>query len=242
MTADSRPFYPHVSVDCVLIGYDGKELQILLVEKMLEFKGEPIRKLKLPGRLIYEEEDLPEAAASVLQVLTGITKPYLRQFRAFGEPGRMGTESENKWLKDVIKKDIPRIITIAYMSITRLTSRLRNTTSFYGAEWYPVREIPRLPFDHNRIIEEALIEARKMAQSEPLILFNLLPEKFTELEFRLLYEKFHSIRVDVRNFHKKMLSLPYVIALDEKEMNVAHRAARYYRFDKKAYNKLYRNG
>ena len=32
---------------------------------------------------------------------------------------------------------------------------------------------------------------------------------------------------------------PYIVPLDEKEEGVAHRAARYYRFDRKIYNRLY---
>ena len=47
--------------------------------------------------------------------------------------------------------------------------------------------------------------------------------------------------MDVRNFHKKMGSLEYIVQTDEIETGVAHRAARYYRFDKVKYNKLHSN-
>ena len=46
--------------------------------------------------------------------------------------------------------------------------------------------------------------------------------------FELVYDKVF----DVRNFHKRIAQMPYVVALDEKERGVAHRAARYYKFDK----------
>ena len=49
----------------------------------------------------------------------------------------------------------------------------------------------------------------------------------------------HGKPMDVRNFHKKIASRPYIVPLDEKEEGVPHRAARYYRFDRKIYNRLY---
>ena len=42
--------------------------------------------------------------------------------------------------------------------------------------------------------------------------------------------------MDVRNFHKKIAMMEYVVPLEEKQQGVAHRAARYYKFDKKIYN------
>ena len=89
------------------------------------------------------------------------------------------------------------------------------------------------------IIEEAIREIRRTSKLYPAILFELLPAKFTALELRRLYEVIYDKEMDVRNFHKKITAMPYVIALEEKQTNVAHRAARYYRFDKKTYNKLY---
>ena len=105
--------------------------------------------------------------------------------------------------------------------------------------WCPVQELPRLAFDHKNIIEEAIREIRRTSKLYPAILFELLPAKFTALELRRLYEVIYDKEMDVRNFHKKITAMPYVIALEEKQTNVAHRAARYYRFDKKTYNKLY---
>ena len=79
-------------------------------------------------------------------------------------------------------------------------------------------------------------EVQRAVKSEPIILFNFLPNKFTALQLRSIYEQVFNKKFDVRNFHKKLTAMPYVVATDELETNVAHRAARLYRFDKKKYN------
>ena len=47
---------------------------------------------------------------------------------------------------------------------------------------------------------------------------------------------------DKRNFRKKILSMGLLVELDEIEQDVAHRAARLYRFDEKRYQQLKRRG
>jgi hypothetical protein len=58
---------------------------------------------------------------------------------------------------------------------------------------------------------------------------------------RSLFEVIYNRDFDVRNFHKRLLQMPYVVPLDEKEVGVSHRAARYYKFDRTIYNKEYRS-
>lgn len=53
-------FYPHVSVDCVLLGTNEDKLCVLLVERQVAGSNE--KHYKLPGSLIYESEDLDTAA------------------------------------------------------------------------------------------------------------------------------------------------------------------------------------
>ncbi len=50
-----------------------------------------------------------------------------------------------------------------------------------------------------------------------------------------LYEAILELKFDRRNFYKKMLSLGYLIPLDEKVASVSQRATRYFSFDKKQY-------
>ena len=52
----------HISIDCVVIGFDGEQLKALLIKRVGEEKGEIFHDMKLPGSLIYMDEDLDEAA------------------------------------------------------------------------------------------------------------------------------------------------------------------------------------
>ena len=100
--------------------------------------------------------------------------------------------------------------------------------------------IKALAFDHNLIIKEAMIYIRQYVEINPSSLFDLLPRKFTASQLRTLYELVYGRQYDVRNFHKKIALMEYVVPMEEKQQGVAHRAARYYRFDKKIYNKIRR--
>jgi hypothetical protein len=101
----------------------------------------------------------------------------------------------------------------------------------------PIEEIKSLAFDHNIIIKEALAYVRQFSEFNSILLFDLLPRKFTATQLRTLFEVIYGTKIDVRNFHKKIAQMSYIVPLEEKEQGVAHRAARYYTFNKKLYNK-----
>ncbi|MDR2982988.1 MAG: hypothetical protein LBV12_12165 [Puniceicoccales bacterium] len=234
-------FNPHVSVDCVLFGFDGEHLNVLLVEKTGLSPKDTVRAtMKLPGRLVYCNEYLDAAASDVLESMTGIKKSNLQQFKSFGNPTRTSNREDLQWLKNQVSMEIQRVVTVAYMSTIRISTSLRTFSTEFNARWCPVNTVPNLIFDHNEILAEALLHLRQSAQLSPVFLFKLLPAKFTALELRKLYETVIGKPIDVRNFHKKIMAMPYVRPLQERQQNVAHRAARYYRFDKQAYNKLYK--
>ena len=227
--------YPHVSVDCVLLGVNEEKLCVLLVERANSL-GENID-YKLPGSLIYENEDLDEAANRVLQETTGAKKVRLKQFRCFGSPSRTQNKEDILWLENASKLKIGRIVTVAYLALCKISKKSNLSSKYKSAMWVPVNELPKLPFDHNEIIHEATKEIRLWIEVEPSIVFEYLPIKFTAFQLRRTYEIIYGKEFDIRNFHKKMAALEYVVPTDDMEEGVAHRAARYYRFDKVIYNK-----
>lgn len=235
----NRIFNPYISIDCVLLGFDGQQLKVLLVERIPNVLTEEYKDMKLPGRLIYFDEDIDSAAYNVLNELTGIKNAYLRQFKAFGSPSRTENPRDLAWLKgleQLTRQQISRIVTVAYMSLLRISPKVTFAPE-YKARWFAVEEIPPLVFDHNKIITETLQQVRQNVEYDPSILFELLPSRFTEQQLRHLFEVVYEKELDVRNFHKKMTGIDYVLPLDEWQKDVPHRAARYYKFDKKIYNK-----
>lgn len=227
--------HTYVSVDCVVFGFDDNQLDILLVQRN-EDKADS-HDLKLPGSLIYDEEDVDDAAYRVLFELTGIKKMTLKQFRCFASPNRANNPDDRKWLDQAYRPNINRLITVAYLSLCKIDRKLTNISKYKSTQWCPLSEVPQMPFDHNKIVEESLAEIRKWVEIEPAIVFELLPNKFTISQLHRLYEAIYNKKIDIRNFHKKIAAMSYVIALDEKQSDVAHRAARYYKFDKVIYNK-----
>lgn len=227
--------HTYVSVDCVVFGFDHEnKLNILLVKRYLENIKE--MQSKLPGSLIFSTEDVDESAQRVLFELTGIKKMVLKQFRCFADPNRASNPDDIKWMSKEYKPDIDRIITVAYLSLCKIDHKI-NSVKYATVDWCPIDQIPSLPFDHNKIINESLVEIRKWIESDFSIVFELLPKKFT---IRQLYQLYNAIcvkKIDKKNFHKKISSFNYIIPLDEIETNVAHRAARYYKFDSKLYKK-----
>ncbi|NCC10971.1 MAG: NUDIX hydrolase [Bacteroidia bacterium] len=228
----------HISVDCVIIGFDGEQLNVLLIERVCEEKGEWTHDMKLPGSLIYQDEDLDEAAARVLQELTGLKNVNMVQFKAFGSKDRTKNPKDVHWLERAMELKVDRIVTIAYLSMVKIDRKLNSHLADYKASWVPLKQIRTLAFDHNLIIKEALMYIRQYVEFNPAALFELLPRKFTALQLRVLFELIYEKELDVRNFHKKIAMMEYVVALEERQQGVSHRAARYYRFDKKIYNKL----
>lgn len=230
----------HISVDCVVIGFDGAQLKVLLIKRVGEEEGEVFHDMKLPGSLIYMDEDLDEAAMRVLNELTGLKNVRLMQFKAFGSKDRTKNPKDVHWLERAMQSKVERIVTIAYLSLVKIDRALNRGLEDYQAEWVAMPDIKDLAFDHNLIIKEAIAYVRQYVEFNPSALFDLLPRKFTASQLRTLYELVYGKQYDVRNFHKKIALMEYVVPMEAKQQGVAHRAARYYRFDKKIYNKIRR--
>lgn len=215
---------PAVTVDCVVLGLDTDDLKVLLVRRGVEpFRGA----WALPGGFIRADESLDDAARRELAEETGIQEVFLEQLYTFGAPGRD-----------------PRghVVTVAYYALAKLSDfRLTAATDAADARWHPLSALPALAFDHATIVETAVTRLRGKVRYAP-IGFELLPPRFTLTQLQRLYELILERPLDKRNFRKKLLSLDLLVETDELQRNVRHRAARLYRFDKKKYERLTRQG
>ena len=178
----------HISVDCVVIGFDGEQLKVLLIKRAGEEEGEIFHDMKLPGSLIYMDEDLDEAAKRVLNELTGLKNVNLMQFKAFGSKNRTKDPRDVHWLERAMQSRVERIVTIAYLSLVKIDRALNRDLDNYQASWVAMPDIKALAFDHNLIIKEAITYVRQYVEFNPSSLFDLLPRKFTASQLRTLYE------------------------------------------------------
>jgi 8-oxo-dGTP diphosphatase len=227
-------YNPHVSVDCVVFGFDGEKLKVLLVERSITEQNELYNDKKLPGSIILNDEDLDAAASRVLTELTGLKNIYLSQFRSFGGPDRTKNPRDILWLENTTQLKIGRIVTVAYVALIKIERKILVKYDNTQTNWYDLNEVAtmNLAFDHAEIIRKGLEYIRHNLDIEPHLLFELLPRKFTISQLRTLYDTVHQTNSDVRNFQKKVAQWPYVMALDEMEIGVPHRAARLYKYKK----------
>jgi 8-oxo-dGTP diphosphatase len=253
-----RALNPHISVDCVIFGFNGNKLQVLLINRDMKGTGAAggagtgaaggagtgaaggagmAVPLKLPGDLILKGEPLHESAMRILKEYTGLDNIFLQQLAVFDNPERLSDKENLDWLRTTSGiPDIDRVVTIAYYSLIKLDMSHRTELSIvYDAKWYPVDAVPRLIFDHNNILESGLNTLRKAFLTDPLC-FELLPVKFTINQLQKIYEIILGCELDNRNFRKRINRLDYIIPLNEKQKGVNHKPARFYVFNKKRYN------
>lgn len=198
-----------VSVDCVLFGYEDKQLKVLLIQSDLkEFEG----LYSLPGDLVKPDEDLDDAPYRVLQERAGLHDVYLEQVQTFGSLHRHPSG---------------RVITTAYYSLVNIKRhQLQPTQS--EVVWRPVKEIQKLAFDHKAILDSCLCRLRDRIMEQPIV-FNLLPEKFSLRELQDLYEAILDVELDRRNFRKRITLKNWLVDLNEMELDVPHRPGKLYK-------------
>jgi 8-oxo-dGTP diphosphatase len=232
---------PHVSVDCVIFGFDMDRLTVLLIERELAAEPEgptPPRRFALPGNLVDDEEPLDTSARRVLKELTNLEDIYLEQFYTFGAPTRVRNAYDIAWLRATRVNPDARVITVAYYSLVKLSAYHPTPASFArSAAWTPVEDVPELAFDHNEILEKALNSLRNKLATRP-IGFELLPRKFTFGQLQRLYEAILGTLFDKRNFRRKILNMDILVPLEEKQQGVPHKPARLYMFDEERYRQL----
>lgn len=225
----------YISVDCVIFGFDFEKLNVLLVDRILNVNGGDIQfsDLTLTGNHIYENEEVDAAAIRVLFDLTGLKDIYLEQFKTFAGTKRLSKSNDRAWLIHDGRDPDTRIVSIGYFA---LLAAQNVTLEWKGrnVRWVPVKQVGELAFDHNLILNEALLALRNKILHEP-IGFELLPEKFTLSQLQKVYEIIMDTEFDKRNFRKKVARMKYLIPLEEKQKGVAHKPARLFQFDREVY-------
>lgn len=212
-----------IAVDCIILGFDGKDLKALLIKR--GFQPE-LGNWSLMGGFVKEKESVDAAAFRILEVLTGMKNIYLEQLYSFGEVNR---------------DPGGRVVSIAYFALIKLDDYLPGLMKKHNAKWFNTDSIPPVIFDHKKMISMAKERLRQKATTHP-IGFELLPEKFTLPQLQNLYEAIYEITFDKRNFSRKILSLNILKKLNEKEKLFSKKGAFYYMFDYKKYKKLEHEG
>lgn len=213
---------PAVTTDCVIFGYDGKELKVLLIERGIEpFKG----CWAFPGGFLNMDEDALAGARRELKEETGLENAFIEQFHTFSEPGR---------------DPRGRVITVAHYALVKI-QEVEGGDDAAQARWFPIGEVPPLAFDHDRILRMAMSRLKEKIHFEP-VGFELLPDVFTMPQLQNLYEAILEVHFDRRNFASKMLKLGILEDTGDRPAGASSRIPVSYRFNKEKYNELKAKG
>jgi len=205
-----------VAVDCIIFGFDGNDIKLLLVQRGLKpEKG----RWSLMGGFLQAEESLDQAADRILKKLTGLEGVYMEQLHTFGDP---------------LRDPVERTLSVAYFALIDIHQYEKQLSADYHAEWFLLKKTPELIFDHKRMMEMAKRQLRYKAALHP-ILFELLPAKFTIPQLQILYEGIYDTTFDNRNFSRKVLSTELLIKQKEKDKANSKKGAFYYKLDKRKY-------
>ena len=216
--------YPHPSVtaDCVIFGFDGVAIKVLLIQRGIEpFKG----KWAFPGGFMKMDETAEECARRELEEETGLNNASVEQFYTFSDVNRDPRE---------------RVITVAHYALVKL-SEVKSGDDAASAKWFDLETIPSLAFDHDRILRMALSRLKERICFEP-IGFELLPELFSITELQNLYEAILEVKFDRRNFYNKMLKLGILTEAVPRPAGASRRTPVKYRFNAEKYAELKQKG
>jgi 8-oxo-dGTP diphosphatase len=186
-------------------------LQVLLVERRREpFRG----RWSLPGGFVGENEELHQAALRKLTAETGLRDVALEQVATVDTPHRD-----------------PRghVISVLHLGVLSAERQpLATVTDTAAAGWFDTTDLPRLAFDHERLIGLGLEHLRRLGESP--VCFELLPPEFTLSEMQGLCEAILGRQLDRRNFRRKVEELGFLTPVPGTRREGRHRPAQLFRF------------
>jgi len=215
-----------VSVDAAVFGYTSAEgLSILLIKR----KGSPYKDFwALPGGLVKDDESLEEAVQRELKEETGISINYLEQLYTFGE---------------VTRDPRNRVLSVAYYGLVKPdVFELNASTDASDVAWFNIKKLPKLAFDHHKILDSAINRLKGKMTYEP-VGFELLDKRFPFSELEKLYNTVLDRPIDRRNFKKKIMKFGFIEETDEKQLlGGAGRPGNLFQFNLKKYFQLKKEG
>jgi hypothetical protein len=212
-----------LAVDCIIFGFDEAKIKLLVFQrKVAPEKGN----WSLLGRFVGLEESVVNAATKVVEESTGLKNIYLEELGTYG---------------DVERDPGARVVSIAHYALIRVDEYNRTSVEAFNAKWFDFEELPRLIFDHQQMVIDALDKLKRKVRYRP-IGFELLPEKFTIPQLKLLYEAILEKPLDRRNFRKKILSMDILEKLNEKDKSTSRKGAFLYRFNQRNYEAFLKDG
>lgn len=197
--------YPHAAItaDCVIYGFDGEHLKILLVERGLDpYKG----MWALPGGFMRMDETIEETARRELYEETGLKDVFMSQFKMFSKVDRDPRE---------------RVVTVVFTALVRPSDyKLVAGDDASNALWFDEQFLPPLAFDHAEIIKEAHEYLEELLRLKP-VAFELLNKTFSLGDLQRVYEVINNTTYDRRNFQRKAVQSGLLTPAEKEDKDLA---------------------
>lgn len=186
MTTEKQDYErPIVTVDAVVLALRDQKLHVLLAKRKEDSPYAPGR-WSLPGGFIHTDEDRSDedAVRRVLEVKAGASARHVEQLQTFASASR----DSRGWS-----------VSISYLAI--VDTLIEDEDS---VRYFPVDNMPDLPFDHNKIVEVAMERVRNKAAYSSLPTF-FLPKTFTLPQMQSVYEIVLGQKLNTPAFRRKVM-------------------------------------
>lgn len=135
---------PSLTVDVVLWSIRDRQPHLLLIQRDRDpFAG----RWALPGGFVDQDEPLETAARREMLEETGVELVSIAPVGMYGDPGR----DPRGWT-----------VSAAYYTLCDAAEiEVRAGDDARAAQWFPLRDLPPMAFDHSKIVHEAWIVLRR---------------------------------------------------------------------------------
>lgn len=129
---------PAVTADCIVMTKNN-DTKVLLIERGHEpFKGF----WAFPGGFMNMDETTEQCAIRELEEETGLKVTEIKQIGAYSK---------------VDRDPRGRTITVAYLAMVDEPLPVRGQDDATKAQWFSIKNLPKLAFDHDEIMKDALL-------------------------------------------------------------------------------------
>lgn len=186
-----------VTVDTVIFALRDDDLQVLLIKRgHAPYAG----MWAIPGGYVESDESLENAAKRVLRDEAGVRDVHFEQLYTFG---------------DLQRDPRGRVVTVTYFALVPAPLAVYAGSDNTDAEWISVYALSEMAFDHAEIVQYALKRLRYKLEYTA-IGFRLLPSEFTLTQLQRAYETVLGVKLDKRNFRRRILQADIIEPTDKR--------------------------
>lgn len=209
---DDRNYLNKLEVLINVFKTENGRLKILLFKKETEpYKGYWM----LPSSLLFSEETIEHCALDTMQNMVGYENVSLYHVNVYSN-----------------RQTTPLGRVIGCSMLTLLDNEKakfeRKLIAGFESQWFPIKEIPKMVGDHDKIIKDAIYFLKKRLEKKN-ILSAFYPNYVSLKELQCFYEELLDISLDRRNFRKKVLNSGLLIQTDERNLKTNGRPATLYK-------------